>query len=259
MVKFVLLGHRRSGSTLMLCGLAGHRNVYMFGELFNEHEDDRRKAFASGLRGCSVAERRGMSESGFYRDGQDGAQFLRDFVFYEHYWQPVAVGFKLFYHQARDTGGARRAWEYLIAHKDIHVIHLVRRNMLESMLSLRIAFQTNEWASLTTEAPAPTEPLAPLHFSPQECEGYFTETGKSQQWARAAFSDHPSIEVEYEGDLCRRFQATMHRVQDFLGVPRRRSRRLLRKQARRRPAEQISNYAELKAHFAPTPYARWFE
>lgn len=259
MIKFVLLGHRRSGSTLLLCGLAGNRNIYMFGELFNEHEDDRRKAFASGLRNCSVAERRGMSADGFYRDGQDGAQFLRDSVFYEHYWEPVAVGFKLFYHQARQTDGARRAWAHLIAHKDIRVVHLVRRNMLESMLSLRIAIQTNRWASLAGEDPAPAELLAPLHFSPQECEGFFSETEKSQQWARAAFREHPCIEIEYEGDLCRRFQATVHRVQDFLGVPRRRARRLLRKQAQRRPAEQIGNYAELKAHFAPTPYARWFE
>ena len=259
MVKFVLLGHRRSGSTLMLCDLAGHRNVYMFGELFNEHEEDRRQAFAAGLRGCTVARRRGMNGDGLYREGQDGGLFLRDSVFYEHYWEPVAVGFKLFYHQARDTEGARRAWEYLVADKDVRVVHLVRRNMLESMLSLRIAFQTNEWASLVGEAHARTEPPAPLHFSPQECEGYFGETEKSLQWARAAFDGHPCLEVEYEADLCRGFQATMHRVQDFLGVPRRRSRRLLRKQAQRRPSEQISNYAELKAHFAPTPYARWFE
>jgi len=257
-VKFVLLGHRRSGSTLLLCGLAGNRNIYMFGELFNEHEDDRRKAFASGLRGCSVAERRGMSEEGFYRDGQDGAEFLRDSVFYEHYWEPVAVGFKLFHHQARDTEGARRAWDYLVAQKDVHVIHLTRRNMLESMLSLRVALQTNQWASLAGESTAPTQPLAPMHFSPQECEGYFNETEESERWAREAFSGHPSMEVEYEADLCRGFQATVHRVQDFLGVPRRRARRLLRKQARVGPREQIGNYAELKAHFAGTPYASWF-
>jgi hypothetical protein len=231
----------------------------MFGELFNESKEERQRGFGSGLRGCTVAKRRGIDETKFYRDGQDGAKFLHDLVFYDHYWHPVAVGFKLFYHQARNDENGRQAWEYLIAHKDIRVIHLVRYNVLESMLSLRIAFQTNEWASLKNGVHSPVKISDPLHFSPEECEGYFSQIEKFQLWARATFSEHPSLEVEYEADLCRRFQATMHRVQDFLEVPRRRARKLLKKQAQLKPTEQIGNYRELKAHFAHTPYASWFE
>ena len=259
MVRFVVLGHRRSGSTLLLCDLLVHRNVYMFGELFNESADERRRAFASGLRGCTVAQRRGIDEDRFYREGQNAAAFLNNMVFYNHYWEPVAVGFKLFYHQARNDENGRHAWDYLIADKDIRVIRLARHNMLDSMLSLRIAYQTNEWARLKNETkPRVAEP-APMSLSPAECEDYFNQIERSQEWARKAFSEHQSLEIEYEADLCRGFQATMHRIHDFLEVPRRRARKMLQKQARRKPAEQIRNYQELKAHFAATPYAGWFQ
>jgi len=258
-IKFVVLGHRRSGSTLLLCDLLVHRNVYMFGELFNESEDERRRAFVSGLRGCTVARRRGIDENRFYRDGQDAAAFLKNLVFYDHYWEPVAVGFKLLYHQARNDENGRHAWDYLVADKDIRVIRLVRHNMLESMLSLRIAYQTNEWARLKNETESPVAVPAPMHLSPEECEDYFNQIEQSQEWARNMFSDHRLLEVDYESDLCRGFQNTMHRIHDFLEVPRRRARKMLQKQARRTPAEQIRNYQQLKAHFAATPYAGWFQ
>jgi LPS sulfotransferase NodH len=259
MTKFILLGHRRSGSTLLFCDLVLHRNIYMFGELFNESEEERRRAFRSGLQGCTVAQRRGLDESMYYRDGQDGAEFLRNLAFYERYWQPVAVGFKLFYHQARDTNNARKAWDYLISDRDVRIVHIMRRNMLDSMLSLRIALQTNEWARCKGEAPSPAQMLNPLRLTPVECEDYFSEVERERQWARESFSEHPMLEVEYETDLCRRFQATMYRVHDFLGVPRRRARKMLEKQAQRTPAEQLCNYGELKAYFARTPYASLFK
>jgi hypothetical protein len=258
MIKFILLGHRRCGSTLLFCDLVRHPNVYMFGEIFNESGEERRSSFASGLRACTVAPRRGIDASKYYRDGQDGAKFLRDLVFFERYWRPVASGFKLFYHQARDTESARKAWDYLISDKDVRVIHLVRRNMLESMLSLHIAVQTNEWARFKGDAPAPNRTPDPLHLTPAECEGYFSEVEAHRRWARDSFAAHPMLEIEYEADLCDRFQATMYRVQDFLGVPRRRARKMLEKQARRTAAEAVSNYGELKAHFAHTPYDSLF-
>ena len=206
-----------------------------------------------------MAQRRGLDENRYYRDGQDAARFLEDCVFYNHYWEPVAVGFKLFHHQARNDENGRKAWDYLVADKDIRVIRLVRRNMLESMLSLRIAYQTNEWARLKNASRSEVLVPDPLHISPTECEDYFNEIEQFQQWTRDAFSEHQLLEIEYESDVCRSFQNTMHRIHDFLEVPRRRAQKMLQKQAQRKPAEQIVNYRELKAHFAETPYAGWFQ
>jgi LPS sulfotransferase NodH len=260
MVKFILLGHARSGSNLLTCGLFKHPHVHMFGELFNELEEERRRAFAASFKDCAAASAPhpgvSLDENEVYRDEEDASAFLGRAVFYKHAREPVAVGFKMFAHQARTSDNARKAWDYLGADKEVRVIHLTRRNVLDSMVSLYVAFQTDAWVA-PRNVPAP-EPPPPLNIPPEECEAYFRKVMAGRRWARARFRHHPMLEIEYEADLCDRFQATMYRVQDFLGVPRRRARKMLEKQARRGPAQQVSNYGELKAHFARTPYAVWF-
>src|SRR5882757_756143 len=119
----------------------------MFGELFNESERVRRKAYRSGLKGCQIAKQRALSSTDYYRGG-DAGKFLDQFVFYHHQREPVAVGFKIFYEHCREDADAQKAWSYLIADQGIRLIHLIRENLLESLLSLVIAESTNEWARL---------------------------------------------------------------------------------------------------------------
>ncbi len=257
MIKFILLGHRRCGSTLALCGLSDHGNVYLSGELFNEDEQERQKSFQLGLRDSKAAREHGLYGEMSYRAGEDAAEFIDKKVFFDHWWEPVAVGFKLFYHQARETPGARKAWDYLKSHPEVCVIHLIRRNLLESLLSLRIAIQTDEWARLATTA-QPSTTVPPFYLSPQECSDYFTEIEKQRNEARDSFKSHSVMEVEYESDLCRSFEQTIFRIQDFLNVPRLRAKELVKKQAQRKPSQQISNYSELKDYFQHSSYSDLF-
>jgi Sulfotransferase family len=257
MVKFILLGHRRSGSTVILCGLAEHTNIFMFRELFNESDVVKQDAYRAGLRNSVVAKRRGFDKTKFYKDGEDASLFLEHQVFFPRYWTPVAVGFKIFYHHAHDTRGAEKAWEYLFAHPEIRVIHLVRRNLLESFLSLRIAFQTDEWTRAKGEA-APRRELPPQHLPVTECAEYFAEIKRQRELARHGFRHHQVMEIEYERDICRNFQGTLHRIQAFLEVPSMDAQQLLEKQALHKPWEQISNYSELKEHFRHSDYAELF-
>jgi LPS sulfotransferase NodH len=264
MTKFILLGHARSGSTLLICSLSQHPNIHLFGELFNTVEDERHRSFRSGLRFPQSARAPGddvtVNETDFYRYGDDGAEFLRRHVFYEHAHAPLAVGFKLFYQQARTTSGARRVWHYLRAHPEVRVVHLLRRNLLESLLSLRIALATDEWArprgQQTPPAPAPR-----LHLSPAECAGYFARIERQRESARRRFKAHPVLEVEYERDLCGRFGETVREVESFLGVPvggESAAAPQLEKQGRGALSERISNYGELQSHFRHSPYAHLF-
>ena len=257
MTKFILLGHRRCGSTLALCGLTNHGNVYISGELFNEAEHEREKAFRLGLRDSKAARERGLTGAGYYRDGDDAGEFIDKKVFFDHWWEPVAVGFKLFYHQARNTSGARKAWDYLKSHPEVRVIHLTRRHLLESFLSLRVAIQTNEWARLASTS-RPRNTIEPFYVSPQECSAYFTEIEQQREEARTSFASHPTLDIEYERDLCGDFEQTIYRLQDFLNVPRLRASKLLERQAQRKPSQQISNYAELKEYFRQSPYSHLF-
>ena len=71
MIHFVLLAHVRSGSPVLVRSLAEHRNVRMFGELFNPDENERARAYSQISR-CKIARRRGLDASMYYRDGDDG-------------------------------------------------------------------------------------------------------------------------------------------------------------------------------------------
>jgi LPS sulfotransferase NodH len=262
MVKFILLGHARIGSTLLVASLMEHPQVHLFGELFNTVSEAREQAFSFGLRPSEASAPHAsvgpIDEKLFYQSGEDAAVFIEQRAFYPHANESVAVGFKIFYHQAHDTRGAEKAWEYLFAHPEIRVIHLSRRNLLESFLSLRIAFQTDEWTRPKGEA-APRRELPPQHLPVTECAEYFAEIKRQRELARHGFRHHQVMEIEYERDICRNFQETLHRIQAFLDVPCRAARQLLEKQAQHKPWEQISNYSELKEHFRHSAYAELFE
>jgi LPS sulfotransferase NodH len=252
---FIVLGHGRSGSTLLVRSLTEHPNVRMFGELFHDTPEERERAFHALNKKFGP----GRHETSFYREGEDGGAFLRDSVFYKRPWSEImAVGFKMFYLHARGNGNVAKAWDYLAENKDIHVVHLRRANLLECWLSLKIASITKEWA-WQKGAPGPRTVLPPLELDPIECENYCNQTLMHRQWASERFKDHPTIEIEYETDLVSRFQETMYELHDFLGIPRGPAEQILEKMGKRKPREQIVNYDEFKEHFRNTLYESFFE
>jgi LPS sulfotransferase NodH len=259
-IHFVLLSHARSGSTLLVRSLAEHTNVRMFGELFNEDEGERARVY-SQIRRCVIARRRGIKPSMYYRQGEDGAEFLRERVFYRRAYEEIikSVGFKLFYRQARDTPAAKGAWQYLLDNKQIHVIHLARFNLLETYLSLRIAMMTNEWARLKGRAHSGSKEVPALSFDPEECASFFNEITAYREWVRSSWADHPMLELSYEDNLGKGYDSTMREVEDFLRVGHRPAEKRLEKQARRHPREQLSNYDELKEYFRYTIHEQYFE
>jgi hypothetical protein len=227
----------------------------MAGELFHYEQEERERAF-------HVLNKKfgpGRHEPNFYREGEDGAAFLRESVYYQRPWPEIlAVGFKMFYLHARGNANLSRAWDYLIENKDIHVVHLSRANLLECWVSLTIASITKEWG-WQKGAPGPRTILPPFKLDPVECENYFNQTLAHRQWAAERFKNHPAIKIEYEADIVRRFQETMDKLHDFLEIPRGQAEKILEKQAKRKPREQIINYEELKEHFRNTLYESFFE
>lgn len=259
MVHFILLAHFRSGSTVLLRSLAEHWNVRMFGELFNPDEGERARAYSQVGRD-RIARRRGLNPSMYYHHGDDGADFLQKNVYFKRYYEEriKSVGFKIFYNQARDTINARTAWDYLLENKHIRVIHLFRYNLLETYLSYRIAKLTDQWALLPYEATKHKEVPA-IRLEPDLCAAFFNELVANREWARTAFTDHQVLELTYEKDLHDGYDASMARIEDFLDISHEPAEKLLIKQARRRPQDQIINYDELKEYFRDSVHAAYFE
>jgi LPS sulfotransferase NodH len=260
MVHFILLAHPRSGSTLLVRSLGEHPNVRMFGELFNDEEEERERAFSQISR-CAVARRRGIDASMYYREGEDGGRFVHEKVFYKRYSEEVtkSVGFKIFYEQARENSEAKKVWEYLLANRDVRVIHLRRRNLLETYLSLRVASLTNEWTQPKGREPAARPELFPSGLEPEACASYFDRIAAYRLWVERCWKERALLTLDYETDLCSNYDETLRRIEDFLEVDHQPAEQKLEKQARCHPRERIGNYDELKEYFRYTPHQEYFE
>lgn len=259
-VKFAIVAHPRCGSNLLSSALREHPQIRMYGELFNDEADERTRAFAAGVRNrpseqVYYAAVRGAS----YTGGQCAGTFLLTRIFRDQSAdRPAAIGFKIFHDQARATPLARTAWTYLEKDTEVRIIHLVRRNLLQALLSLRTALTTDIWAVRVGE-PAPAS-LPILEFSSDEAEAYFHNILEQQRATMALLSSprRQVLTLEYERDLASNLEFALTRVQEFLEVPHRRLEPALCKQGTVPVRHRIANYENLKRHFSNTPFGEFF-
>lgn len=242
--RFVVLGHGRTGSTLVVQTLRDHPNVRMYGEIFHDDPAER----PTSLR----------IDEPPYVDQADGGRYLAEVIFRTRWWKPLrAVGFKLFYDHARDSPGALRAWDHLVGDRSIRIVHVARRNLLEAWLSYQVALRTGVWVRASGE-PRARPRVAPIHIQPEECREFFEFVGERRRWARAAFAGHEVLELEYERDLATGFARTLGRLADFLGVRRVHIPPPIERQRQGSSRAQIANYEELREAFHGTPYDEFF-
>lgn len=225
--RFVILARSRTGSNLLVTFLNSHPNIRSDWEIFAHLE------------------------------GRNYADVLGEI------WssQPRTVkarGFKLFYYHPKDEA-CPQLWEALAAMPDLHVIHLKRRNILHTMVSLEIARMEGVWAIKTAQQEAVAERHATsVSFTREELEKGFHKT---RAWERAGenlFRNQAMITVYYE-DLVSDHDHEFRRLTNFLGVPYRAPRTRLRKQNRRDMRQVVSNHDELKAAFTGTQWAEFFD
>jgi len=239
--RFVILGHPRCGSFLLLYALNQHPRIVTFAELFLRWEPSRRDFHA-------------IDGGRWYRDGDDGAAFLRDAVYVPRGERDV-IGFKLFYEQA-PARPAASAWDYLAGERDLRVIHLYREQLLESLVSQEIAKITDEWM-VHRGAAQPPRQLPPFELSPERCRQHFDTVLADRRRALDKLAGLPRLEIEYRA-LCDDFDTSVAACCRHLGVAPIRAEKQLVKQAARPVREQVANYDALVRHFAATPYARYF-
>jgi LPS sulfotransferase NodH len=253
-VNFILLGHQRCGSNLLVRALNEHPQIRMVGEVLAENPVTRKEAWS-------------WTEPGYegFQAGQQGAEFMERVVFGPPtVWRPFllwenvrARGCKLFYDQARFDPDSATAWDYVLSH-DVRVIHLIRKNLLYALISLEVAERTQRWHQIvedTTRFP----PLPPFELDPAVCEAYFERISGWRKWAEESFAKHRVLTVDYEDELCADFRGTTLRVFDFLGAVVWHCRPGLVKQQTVTASRQITNFEELRRHFCHTAYEGFFE
>jgi len=246
--RFVVLGWYRTGSNLLLGLLNSDPAVVAYSEVLSP-----RGPFwgnhAYAPRGDSARLERLRTE--------DAPAFLEEAVFRPHPTRVRAVGFKLFYPQlvVKPVPGLARA---LAEMPDLAVLHLRRRNLLEVLVSTRVARQTGQMAS--TSAARSHDALrraGPVVLTPDECASYFREVEEFAEASVRLFDRADVLDLEYER-LAADPQGETTRARSFLGLPPSRSDNPLVKQRTRPLDEVVENLDELRTHFVGTRWETFF-
>lgn len=239
--KFIILGRSRSGSNYLRGLLNSHSQVHVFGEIFQNKEQI----------GWAIGNYP-QDEYTLNEFLNHPVEFLNKRVFHKFPRQIRAVGFKIFYYHARDEQW-QPVWEYLRLLNDLKVIHIKRRNILETHLSRQRAILTDRWFNLTGEREQ--APRVTLDY--EECLTDFEQTRRMEIETANFFLDHPILDVYYE-ELSHEPERIMNGVMDFLNVRRENLKTETYKQSSQPLSSAIENYIELKSRFQETPWIEFF-
>lgn len=270
--RFIVLGDARTGSTLLVQALHSHPAIRCFREVFHG-----RLGYVDfsmeGYDNFDPKERLARKE--------DPPAFLRSRIFRD--WPPEvrAVGFKLLYFDYVDFPGLLEA---LTEDRELHVIHIQRRNLLRVLVSRKRAEATGVWvqdarrvnrarllmglrhplraATRLTRlfwrpAPSPGAGAPKVTIAPQECLDFALQTRLRIESYERRFAEHPRMTVHWR-DLDARLDETVAGVERFLGVEPRPAAVTLRRQNPEPLRELIANYDELYEALKDTPDAPVF-
>lgn len=240
--KFLILGRSRTGSNFLRGLLASRGGITVLGEIFKNPEK-----VEWGTKGFPV--RPGAER--LYRE--DPVAFLQKDIFRPVPDSVEALGFKLFYYHAQEPG-RKQIWDHLRQRKDVRVIHIMRRNILETHLSKERASRDDEWVSLRRR----DRNEEPLVLSVEECRKQFEQTRHWERQFNESFGDVPLLQVFYE-DLVKDNALVMNSVQEFLGLTVRPVAPQTHKQARRPINEAIANFDQLQRAFVGTEWQSFFD
>jgi LPS sulfotransferase NodH len=244
---FIIMCRSRVGSNLLRGLLDAHQQVAIYGEIFRDS-----RSFDWDHIGYFQSRRMHALMQ------QDPVSFVDRRVFGRYPGFVRAVGFKLFYYHAR-AGAESSVWSYLRDRPNVKVIHLRRRNLLETHLSRKRAALTGRWVE-TSNGNGRSGGLdhhGAIRLDYQECLADFAQTRSWEEECGRYFSGHTTLEVQYE-TLASNPSAEAERIQTFLNVDVISVRPATVKQKSRPLSGAIANYAELKDQFSGTSWAEFF-
>lgn len=240
--RFLIVSRGRTGSNLLLSLLHSHRSIYMVSEAVGEWQLNDPEQRAEILRLGVVP----YIEQCFGR------------TLFE-----AAVGIKTLYYQIEKEHGLQygipemqEILAFLQSQQDIKIIHLKRRNRLQTLASNRVAKLTRKYRA--EDQGSLSDDKAKITLDTAECEQEFELIGEKEAFYDEAFKNHPKLEVYYENLVAGQVQEC-GRILDFLGVRRQPLKTTMKKQRTRPLSEVIENYEELKKYFSATEWARFFD
>ena len=236
--KLVILCNGRTGSNYLESMLDSHPGIRMFEAVIGEASLEKNKAEI--LRSGAI---------NYFKK-----QFKRQ-------WKEDLTACKILYYQmepayfeAWGIPDLPRTLQYLQENRRFKIIHLKRRNKLHTVVSTRVAAATKVYVIKNDSQRITSKHI---EITPQELEQDFRHIALWENKIDAAYQHHQLLEVVYE-DLVSQPQAECNRILDFLKLERVELKAQTLKQIVQPLSEIVSNYDELKAHFASSEWAELF-
>jgi len=223
--KFILVGLGRCGSNLLKFALKQNKQIYMTGEYFNRNVHPESQEQEGKDRGQA-----------FYAEVHAGAK---------------AQGFKIFVHQARKEP-ANSVWDYLCNNRDIHVIHLTRKNTFKRILSHEVANMRGQWLHDTNG----TDDIV-ISQSPEWWLDKLKLDDKKEKQLANRFQKHSVMHIYYE-EIVSEWDDVTLKIQNFLGVEPVKVDKKTKKQEQIPPSKRCANYSDLVNAFQNTKYGWMF-
>ncbi len=215
--KFIVLTRSRTGSNMLLSLLRSHPNIRAEGEILNR------------LKG---------------RNFQD----IISTAFSKQPFYVKAKGFKVFYYHPLD-GDNDALMNYLTGIENLYVIHLMRKNIIRTLVSRKIAGIQDVWETSTNNSSGEPAAKKAVSFTIEEIDEDVNETKLWGQKAEKLFEKNKLINVFYE-DLVADRDAEFKKITDFLEVRQTMPSTALKKQNPESLKNLIVNYDELAKNSA---------
>jgi hypothetical protein len=218
--KFLIVGHPRTGTSLLHTYLNSHWNIVSLNEPLANATDST--------------------------------------MLFKKYSKVIkTVGFKYFYEYTRDVA-KRNTFIELLKIDNIKIIKIERRNYLRTYVSLCIAEKTNEWSSTEIKQHSINDKKVTL--TKEDCLLAFNQYKKNELNTDTIIREFntPVFETEYE-TLVAEPNETMFAIQKFLNLSLQIPQSLLLRQNAEPLNVLIENYTDLKASFSGTEFETFFD
>lgn len=243
--KFLIVCNGRTGSNMLISYLNSHPSIVCYREVFHHHAPN------MGLEYESLLDKEKMKKLSLI----DPLAFLRRYVFKGYPAKVKAVGFKLIYWQAMGSEYYEKLPRQLASIEGLKVIHLVRTNKLDLVVSKKVALKTNKWLALNRKE---THSDMKITITPSEMEEGLNLNTELEERFEKLFDGCPGIKVSYE-DIVGDPQKEIGKILDFLGLPGTELKTGTHKQLSEKPSEIIENYIALKSYFQHSGYGKYFD
>ncbi|MBW8683057.1 Stf0 family sulfotransferase [Chitinophaga rhizophila] len=266
--RFIILGTARTGSNLLISLLSGHQEIRVLGELFNLDTippDALPQALDTPVT---------YMEQQLFRNLSDSKKAVGFKIFYDHFtpdyfkkpvdpqeadeqlrkrFQNIEQYISTHYTAEELETRFSQLWEHLVADKQLKVIHLKRNNKLDTLVSLKTAFVTNQWMAYKAGHTMTTK----LELGEEECAQYFNRLEAYEKQYAQMFAAHDILELSYE-DLATEQDAVLQRVCQFLDISPGKASTILKKQVTAPIRDVVQNYRALATAFRDTRWAHYF-